>query len=399
MRYLYCDLETYSTKPINCGPHAYAEEAEILLFPYAVGEDALPNVWDVANDMLYVGKDWGNPQPLGGAWPADLYRNFFDTEVMTVWHNGGNFDRVILHHVFGVDLEQDLPVERMHDTMVQALTHGLPGGLDMLGEIYKLDGDTAKLKTGRQLINLFCKPRPKNQKIRRATKETHPKEWLEFVGYSYRDITSMRVLRKKIPMWNYTGKERELWNLDQRINNRGFYVDLNLAESALEAVDREQKRLAKATEKATNGEVKRATQRDALLKHLLTEHGVALPDLTGATIERRLNDPGLPEGVKELLRLRQQASTTSTSKYKALVKAASSDSRLRGTLQFCGASRTGRWAGRTFQPQNLPRPSLEQDEITQAIKDLKNGVIDFTFDDVMTATSSSVRGCICAPRS
>lgn len=116
-----------------------------------------------------------------------------------------------------------------------------------------------------------------------------------------------------------------------------------------------------------------------------------------STLERRIADPDLPSAVKELLAIRLQASTTSTSKYKSLMKGISHDGRLRGTLQFCGASRTGRWAGRLFQPQNLPRPSLEQEQIDEGIEALKAGCADLLYDNIMELTSSALRGCIMAP--
>lgn len=147
----------------------------------------------------------------------------------------------------------------------------------------------------------------------------------------------------------------------------------------------------------TDGEVQAATQRDALIKHIVESYGVELPDMQRSTLERRMADPDLPSAVKELLAIRLQASTTSTSKYKSLMKGVSSDGRLRGTLQFCGASRTGRWAGRLFQPQNLPRPSLEQDQIDEGIEALKAGCADLLFDNIMELTSSALRGCIMAP--
>ena len=147
----------------------------------------------------------------------------------------------------------------------------------------------------------------------------------------------------------------------------------------------------------TDGEVQAATQRDALIKHIVESYGVELPDIQRSTLERRMADPDLPSAVKELLAIRLQASTTSTSKYKSLMKGVSSDGRLRGTLQFCGASRTGRWAGRLFQPQNLPRPSLEQDQIDEGIEALKAGCADLLFDNIMELTSSALRGCIMAP--
>ncbi|BEO04316.1 hypothetical protein SMQC13_20430 [Serratia marcescens] len=116
-----------------------------------------------------------------------------------------------------------------------------------------------------------------------------------------------------------------------------------------------------------------------------------------STLERRINDPDLPAPLRELLTIRLAACTTSTSKYKALMKGISSDGRLRRTLQFCGTSRTGRWAGRLFQPQNLPRPTLDQEQIDQGIEALKLGVADLVFDNIMELTSSALRGCIMAP--
>lgn len=375
-RYIYCDSETYSPVPITNGPHAYAEKAEVMLFAYAVGDGPVHCL-----DLT---------APGAAATLEKLKKAFQDPDTWTVWHNSG-FDRTVIRHALGIEL----PLERVHDTMVQALAHGLPGSLDTLGEIFRLDVDSRKLKVGRELINLFCKPQARTGK--RNDRFTHPEKWTQFIEYAKQDIKAMRVLKDKMPMWNYTGRERELWELDQRINDRGFAVDLELADGAIAAVEREQKRLAKRTKDVTNGNVERATQRAEMLKHILAEYGVNLPDLTGATIERRMQDPDLPLELKELLSLRQQASTTSTSKYKTLAKAASTDGRLRGSLQFCGASRTGRWAGRLFQPQNLPRPKLKQKAIEAAIADIKAGVVDFTHDNVMEAISACVRGCIHAP--
>lgn len=375
MRYLYCDTETFSAVPITNGAHAYAEGAEVMLFAYAMGDGQVECL------------DLTTPEGLAAL--TELERTISAPDVITVWHNS-QFDRTVIGHA----LKIHLPLERVHDTMAQAYTCGLPGSLDLLCGIFKIGTDNAKLKVGRELIGLFCKPQRDGG---RKDRFTHPDKWRQFIEYAKQDIKAMRVLHKKIPMWNYEGEERRLWELDQRINDRGFAVDLELAHGAIAAVEREQKRLAKRTKEVTEGAVERATQRNVMLKHILAEYGVDLPDLTSATIERRMQDPDLPPELKELLALRSQASTTSTSKYKTLVKAASSDGRLRGSLQFCGASRTGRWAGRLFQPQNLPRPKLKQKAIEQAILDIKSGVVDLVNDNAMEAISACVRGCIHAP--
>jgi DNA polymerase len=120
-------------------------------------------------------------------------------------------------------------------------------------------------------------------------------------------------------------------------------------------------------------------------------------DLQGSTVERMLEDPDMPDALRELLRIRLQATTTSTSKYKSLDKGTSADGRLRGVLQFNGAARTGRWAGRLFQPQNLPRPTLKEHQIEAGIEAIKVGCVDLVTDNIMELTSSAIRGCLVAP--
>ena len=373
---LWCDLETFSDVPITHGTHRYAARAEVMLIAWAL-DDAPVQVADLTT---------------GHAMPAALSGALLSPTTRVVIHNSA-FDRTVLRHALGIDL----PPERIDDTMVQALAHSLPGSLGALCEIFKLPVDQAKDKDGRQLIHLFCKPRPKTNKIERATRETHPAEWARFIEYARLDVEAMRVLYRKMPRWNDTSDERALWCLDQRINDRGVAIDLDLVRGAVAAVATEQKHLARRAQHLTGGAVQAATQRDALLAHLLAEHGVQLPDLQKSTLERRLQDPDLPAHLRELLAVRLQATTTSTAKYKTLLAATSTDGRLRGTLQFCGASRTGRWAGRLFQPQNLARASLPQAEIDAGIEGFKLGCADLLTDNVMELASNAVRGAIIAP--
>ncbi|EDL3493242.1 DNA polymerase [Salmonella enterica subsp. enterica serovar Newport] len=377
MQKLWLDLETFSEIPIKNGIHVYAEGVEIMLFAWAIDEGPV-NVHDLTADYNL---------------PTRLLTALSDESVLIYAHNS-HFDRTVLRHAHP-RLAPD--VTRWRDTMVQALAHGLPGALGGLCEVLGVPQDKAKDKEGKALIQLFCKPRPKNSKLHRATSKTHPEEWRRFIAYAGLDIEAMREVYKRLPKWNYQGTELALWHRDQQINDRGVCMDVQLAQAAIEAVDLEQKRLAKRTQVMTDGEVQAATQRDALIKHIVESYGVELPDMQRSTLERRITDPDLPTAVKELLAIRLQASTTSTSKYKSLMKGVSSDGRLRGTLQFCGASRTGRWAGRLFQPQNLPRPSLEQEQIDEGIEALKAGCADLLFDNIMELTSSALRGCIMAP--
>ena len=378
--YLYQDTETFSPVPIKNGVHAYAEEVEVMLYAYAFDDEPVEVVDLTKGEVI--------PERVLTALKDD---------VTSVFHNS-HFDRTVMRHDLGIDIR----AENIHDTMVQALAHGLPGGLGILCEIMGVPTDQAKDKEGKKLINRFCKPLPKNQKLRRATSKTHPEEWTKFVDYAKNDIEAMRVISKKIPMWNYKangeaqGCERTLWELDQKINDRGFKVDVDLAHAAIRAVEIKQIELAEQTIEATSGEVERATQRDKMLQHILKAYNVFLPDLQKSTLERRVNDTNLPEAVRELLALRLEASTTSTSKYKKLIDCVSSDERLRATLQFDGAMRTRRWAGRLFQPQNLPRPQYKNARIETAIEALKLDGLDLIEDDIMGMTSSCIRGCIVA---
>lgn len=384
---LYLDTETYNEHPISKGVYAYAETVEIILFQYAFNDSPV-YVVDLAN---------------GAKLPQELINLLLNPEVILFAQNS-MFDRTVLTRG---NIFKDRPdivkaisdPNRWRDSMVIAYAHSLKGGLGDLCEIFKLDNDQAKDKEGKALVQLFCKPRPKTSKIRRATSKTHPEEWDKFKHYAKQDIVSMREVVKKMPNWNMleNGFELSLWHLDQRINDRGVCIDVDLAEKAVECIDIEQRRLADETHTMTDGEVQTATQRDAMLRHIVGAYGITLNDLTASTIERRLNDPDLPDGLKELLAVRQQASTTSTSKYKALLNRVNSDGRLRGTLQFMGAPRTGRWAGRGFQPQNLTRPTLPQWQIDLGIEAIKSGNADLLTDNIMKLTSNTLRGCICAP--
>lgn len=378
---LWWDLETYSETPINDGTHAYAEKAEVLLFAWAVDDEPV-QCWDLTVTA---------PMPDELIWSIDNADEYWG-------HNSGMFDRTVLKWAMP-EVFARMDEYRWRDSLVQALCHGLPGSLSTLCEIFKLDADQAKDKRGRQLIHMFCKPQPKNSKIRRRTRETHPVEWAEFIEYAKSDITSMRILHQKMPKWNYPNNPSELalWQLDQRINTEGVYVDIDLAKAAIEAVGTEQASLAGRTHEATDGVVSSATQRDVLLNYMLAEHGVYLPDMRADTLERRLADPGLPDGVRELLGLRLMASTSSVSKFKRVIRSASADGFLRGVIQFSGAGRTGRDAGRLFQPQNLLRPTLPAAEIETGIEAIKAGCADFVTDNVMELCANTMRGVVIAP--
>lgn len=415
MTRIWLDDETFSPEPITNGIHKYAEGAEVMIRALALDDGDV-----IVTDLTPGGDTWtlcgDDLVPTDHLYCLDITCALEDDQVEVFAHNS-HFDRTVERHA-GLQI----PLHRWRDTMVQALSHSLPGSLGALCEVLKVDTDKAKDKAGKALIQLFCRPIPFRFRKRepllesvaaytaekaaaeaawsgRATRETHPAEWRQFLIYAGRDILAMRECHRRMPKWNYPDNAAELalWHLDQTINDRGVAIDLDLAEAAVAAVDAAQVDLRARTADITNGEVESATKRDAMLLHVLAEYGVDLPDLQMATLERRIADPDLPAGLRELLQIRLQASTTSTSKYRVLLRGTSSDSRLRGLLQFCGAARTGRWAGRLWQPQNLPRPVLKQADIDVGIDALKAGCAHLIYDNVMELTSSAIRGCIVAP--
>jgi DNA polymerase bacteriophage-type len=428
MTTLFADLETYSEVPIKDGTHRYAANCFVLLWAYAI-DDGPVKVWDTQNGEVSWLDELTDARVAQAThtMSEDLFAALTDESVEIVAHNVG-FDRTVLRHAGSVvERTAASQIHRWRCTMAQALAHSLPGGLDRLCEVLQVEHDRRKLKTGKELVRLFCQPRPKNMKLRRATRATHPEEWARFVEYAGHDIVAMRAIRAKLPRWNYQGRELELFQLDARINERGVAVDLEFAQAAIAAADDAQRALAEQTVEITDGAVGSATQRDALLKYILDEHDVDLPDLQASTLERRISDPNLPEAVRELLAIRLQAGRASTSKYTALIKGTSEDGRLRGLLQFCGAQRTGRWAGRLFQPQNLARPDVaaaaqwygheihtskflklrsspattDEDVATYVatgIEAIRAGCADLVFTNVMAVAASAVRGALVASK-
>lgn len=376
---LYCDLETFSAKDIRAGSHAYAADpsAEVLLWGYAI-DDAPAKVWDVT----------------AGPMPEELRQALDEVarkERRHVWQNGVMFDRVFLSYVMP---EIELPMETLDDTMVMAYQAGLPGSLKELCEVFHLSKDKAKDADGSRLIQIFCKPLPSTWKLDRATSKTHPEEWAKFVNYCRLDIESMREVYKKLPAFNRTAKERELQVLDATINMRGIGVDVEFAEAAIATAERAKKDIDKQVFKLTDGRVVTAGQRDAIIQFFFDKYGWQLKDMRKSELEKRMEDPDIPAEMKELIGLRLMGTKTSVQKYKRVVQGAV-DGRLRGCMQFRGASRTGRVSGRTFQPQNLPRPLIKsQAEIEEIIELTKLGILEVCYDDVSVPLSSAIRSVI-----
>jgi DNA polymerase bacteriophage-type len=381
---LWIDLETRSPIPIKQGVAKYATKAQVIMAQWAI-DDGEVHVEDLIRGSKVIPP---SKQLIQAAERAD-----------EIWAHGAEFEQTLL------DTTTWWPVvdlTKWRCTMALARMHGLPGGLDKLSTIFKLGIEEAKDKRGHELIQMFCVP--KKDGVLCDIHGTHywlpsrlPNEWKEFLHYGGMDITSMRAIYRKCPKWNATPRMWRVWHLDQKMNRKGVQMDQRLAAGAIVSTTRAKKRFADKTTELTDGAVQATTQRDRLLAYM-ADYGVHLPDLTADTVERRLEDENLPEHIKELLRVRQQASKASTAKYKRVL-AQSVLGRLRNLLVFCGATRTGRWAGRTFQPQNLPRPKHKQWEIDAAIKFFQQDLMEmYDPEEVLNLAASCLRGLMIAAK-
>ena len=374
----YIDSETFSDVPLKSGFMNYVEGAEVMLVSFAMGDDDV-GLWDITR---------GEPMP------AYLEDHVYDERIKLVAHQSA-FDRRMFQFT-ELFPGANLDVPRWEDTMVQALAHGLPGGLDALCKIFGVDADKAKDKRGKQLIQLFCKPTTAGN---RNTEQTHPTQWGDFRTYAKLDISAMRVIHRKMPRRNYPDRPVDfaVWEIDQRINQRGFMIDRELAVAAVAAAKAEKDSLALRVQDATDGEVERGTQSDQLLKYIIESYGVTLPDMRADTLKRRIEDENLPIELRQLLDLRVQSGRNAASKYTAALKSVNEDDRLRDTLQFSGAAGTGRWAGRVIQPQNFMRPTMDKADITDAINVVKSGLAPMIYDNLPEVLGNCVRGLIIAP--
>lgn len=380
-KHLFIDHESFSAADLKkCGAYAYAEHqtTEIMLTTYAFDDGPV---------YCYDATD-GGPMPRDLRRALRLFAKGYtgDDGPRMVGANYLMFDRLLLRECWGYDITP----RNIIDTMVLAFRHALPGSLAAQCEVLGVSEDLAKDKAGKALIQRFCKPTPKNYKVRRYDHTTHPQEWRQFVAYAKSDITALREVFYRIPQWGNSAFEDEVLAVDQLINDRGFYVDTALAEAAIAAVKKHKAELqAEAAEKWGAGLT------GAAFIPLLQELAPAfdIPNAQKSTLNDLLTDEDLPDDARTLIEMRLGASSTASTKYNPLLLGLSRDGRRRGCIQYGGASRTLRFAGKAFQPQNLARGYFSGDELDLGISALLKGRAHWLFD-VSKLTASTVRGCI-----
>lgn len=364
-RRLHFDFETYSEADIKkVGSDVYAQDpsTEVLMCAYAFDDDDV-QLWVPAKG-----------EPL----PQELLRAWLDTgTVKFAWNKP--FEWSILKHVLGIEI----PHNQWRDPMILAMTCSFPGSLDSVGEILGIDEDKRKLSRGKALIRKFCVPRKptKANPSLRLDHISNPAEWEEFEGYCRNDVVAERTIWEKLRPYDLPVHEWNYWVLDQAINQAGIPINTASVQGACriyeEAVDGYMAELREITGLENPNS-------SAQILPWLQARGYPFEDLKKGHVQRAVErcDAEIADSfddeervadlqqLKHVMDLRLKSASASVKKYYALQRATSIDGVLRNCFQFAGAQRTWRWAGRIFQPQNLPSPTgFYQIRKTEEIED------------------------------
>lgn len=376
MHKLSIDLETYSSIDIKkAGAYRYVDspDFEILLFAYALDNGPV-TVIDVAS---------------GEVVPEWLVAALHDAEYIKTAYNAP-FEIACLSKVYG-------PMEpsQWRDTMLHGLYAGYTAGLDATGKALGLSEDKQKLNTGKALIRYFCVPcRPTKANGGRTRNLPHhdPDKWRLFKVYNAQDVVTEMEIAKRLSAFPVPEQVQRQWETDLRINTRGVAVDMEFTDGALEIG-------AAVTEELTEEAVKisgldNPNSVKQLVKWLDTEtaEGVSVENLRKETVTDLLAMGGHSDNVQRMLEIRQELGKTSTKKYDAIETCVCTDGRVRGLLQFYGANKTGRWAGRLVQVQNLPRTYIGHlDMARRFVKERKKDHLRMVYGNAADTLSQLIR--------
>ena len=378
MRTLAIDLETYSSNNIKYSVYKYVEapDFEILLFAYAFDDDPV-RVVDLAQ---------------GETLPDDVKAALYDKDVLKTAFNA-NFEINCLRKYF-----PDLPEEQWECDRILSLYNSYPPHLAAVAKAMHFDEDRQKDTRGKALIRYFClpcKPTKANGGRTRNYPKDAPDKWRVFKEYNRQDVVVERAIRDKLVNLRPPDFEHENWLIDQAINRNGIMVNQTLVDNAIRlSGEYREKLLARATEITGLDNPNSPLQVKGWLEERL---GRAVDSLSKAAVADMLAED-IPGDVREMLSIRQKISKSSIKKYDAMRNAACEDSRIRGMFQFYGAARTGRFAGRIVQLQNLPRNSMpDLDLARNMVLDGDLEALEMCYDDVQDVLSQLIRTALEAP--
>lgn len=343
-RVMGIDIETYSSVDLtDAGVYAYTEapDFDILLISYIFddwGEDDVRTIdcFDADPDMM-----------------AEFVEALTDPRIVKTAFNA-NFERTCLAKW----LNKPMPPEEWRCTMVKALTLGLPGNLAGAGEALGLPAEKLKDPQGKALIQFFskpCKPTRVNGQRTRNLPEHDPAKWQLYKNYNRQDVVTEQEILRKLSIYKTPEDEQALWSLDQHMNDNGVKLDIPMVEKIVAYDNQRRQELQEEAQELTGLKNPNSL---AQLKRWLAEQGVEMDSVTKDTIAEALKQPDLPENVRRVLEIRTALGKTSVAKYSTMLVAQCQDHRLRGILQFYGANRSGRWAGRLVQTHNLAKNTL-----------------------------------------
>ena len=341
MKTISIDIETFSSADLTkSGVYRYAEseDFEVLLFGYSVDGGEV-KVIDMAQ---------------GEKLPPEIIAALTDTAVRKYAYNA-QFERVCLSRLLGYPTGKYIEPQSWYCTMVWAATLGLPLSLEKVGEVLGLEKQ--KLSVGKELIRYFCRPCEPSSSNGGRTRNLpyHDRgKWATFKAYNKRDVETEMEIQRRLSAFPVSEREWENYHLDQRINDYGIALDMDFVEHAIRC---DEVNTGSATEKAKALTGIDNPNSPAQLKAWLVEQGQVVESLSKAEVSRLLQDA--TGNIEEILRLRQELAKSSVKKYIAMKNVVGSDARARGLIQFYGANRTGRYAGRLIQVQNLPQNHLD----------------------------------------
>lgn len=372
LRELHIDIETYSSVDIkNCGSYKYFEslDFEILMIAYSFNDDPV-KIIDLTKESF---PDW-------------LKEAIQDTNTIKYAHNA-NFERRAFD-TYGIKSE----ISTWRCSAVKAAYCGLPLSLDEVSKALKFNTSVAKSSDGKALIKYFsCPVKPFKANGMRSRNLPHhsPEKWERFKEYCIQDVYAEKEVLKRLSQYDIPESEQLIYTLDQEINDRGIKVDIAFAQNAYDIDNKFSAevdiKLAKLTGLANPNS-------PAQLKSWLSDKlGIEVPSIAKGVVEELVQDCDKPE-VLEVLKLRQMGSKTSTKKYLSMLNCACDDDRAHGLFQFYGANRTGRWAGRLIQMQNLPQNHL--DNLETARKLVAEGdyeSLTMLYEDIPSVLSQLIR--------
>ena len=385
---LSIDVETFSNVDLKkCGVYKYAEspDFEILLFGISVDGGEV-TVYDLAS---------------GDTVPEEIIRALSDDSVIK-WAYNASFERVCLsvwlrrnypQYFSSYSIEEDtvrnyLDPSSWRCSLVWGAYMGLPLSLEGIGKVLKLENQ--KMAEGKALIRYFCvpcKPTKANGGRTRNLPEHDPVKWSTFIAYNKRDVETEMAIQQKLSKFPVPDFLWEEYHLDQEINDRGIQLDMVLVEQAIAIDERSREELSAKMQQLTALENPNSVQQ---MKEWLTKHGLEVDSLDKKAVKELLKTA--PPELAEVLELRQQLAKSSVKKYQAMQNAVCTDGRARGMFQFYGANRSGRWAGRLIQLQNLPQNHMAHlEDARSLVRSGDYALLSALYDSVLEVLSELIR--------